>query len=173
MSATMQMGNRRVLIIDDNRDIHADFGKILRVAGAENAALAALEDALFGTETPALVQDGFELFSAYQGRDGFEMVQRAESDGRPFALAFVDVRMPPGWDGVETIRHIWQVSKNLQIIICTAFSDYSWEEITGILGEPGNLCMIHKPFDPAAVKELAVKLTGQWSAQQEVAGEAA
>ena len=173
MSAAVQTANRRVLIIDDNRDIHADFGKILCIAATENAALAALEDSLFGTETPAPAQDGFQLFSAYQGRDGFEMVQRAEHDGHPFVLAFVDVRMPPGWDGVETIRHIWQVTKNLPTIICTAFSDYSWEEITKILGEPENLRMIRKPFDPAAVRELAVRLSEQWSAPQPIADGAA
>ena len=173
MSAAVHTANRRVLIIDDNRDIHADFGKILCVAATENAALAALEDSLFGTETPAPAQDGFQLFSAYQGRDGFEMVQRAEHDGHPFVLAFVDVRMPPGWDGVETIHRIWQVSQNLQTVICTAYSDYSWEQVLERLGASDRLLIIRKPFDPAEVQRLACALTEKWGKLRESIGEVA
>ena len=44
-------------------------------------------------------------------------------------MAFVDVRMPPGWDGVETITRIWEVDPDLQIVVCTAYADYSWEEL--------------------------------------------
>ena len=165
MNALPKAGNRRILIIDDNRAIHSDFGKILRVTDAENPALAAMEDTLFGDAPPAPASQ-FELASAFQGREGFELVKRAENDGHPFAVAFVDVRMPPGWDGVETIRQIWQVSQNLQTVICTAFSDYSWEQIVGILGKRDNLFLIRKPFDPTAVRQMAFRLSERWNAQQ-------
>jgi len=126
----MSTPNRRILIIDDNRAIHEDFGKILgNTADASNAQLESLEDALFGETAAAPLKETFEITSAFQGRDGFEMVQNAEQTGQPFAMAFVDIRMPPGWDGVETITRLWDVSPNLQTVICTAYSDYSWEQI--------------------------------------------
>jgi len=158
-------GSRRILIIDDNRAIHSDFGKILRVPAEENAALAALEDSLFGDAPETPTSSHFEIASAFQGREGFELVKRAESEGCPFAVAFVDVRMPPGWDGVETIRHIWEITRNLQTVICTAFSDYSWEQIIGILGKHDNLFLIRKPFDPTAVRQMVFSLSERWTAR--------
>lgn len=162
MKNTMNTGNRRILIIDDNRAIHEDFGKILGSGGTDHAALTAIEDELFGETSPASVKEHFELSSAYQGREAFEMVQSAESEGHPFAMAFVDVRMPPGWDGVETIHRMWQVSENLQTVICSAYSDYSWEQIVERLGKSDRLLILRKPFDPAEVQQLASKLTEKW-----------
>ncbi len=155
--------NRRILIIDDNRAIHEDFGKILGSARADSAALTAMEDALFGETEAAPARETFELSSAFQGREGFEMVQRAEEGGTPFAMAFVDVRMPPGWDGVETIEHLWQVSPDLRTVICTAYSDYSWDEVHARLGESDRLIILRKPFDPDEVRRLASALTEKWS----------
>ena len=166
------MHNRRILIIDDNRAIHEDFGKILGSGGADSSALAALEDELFGETAPAPVKEQFELSSAFQGRDGFEMVKSAEDGGHPFAMAFVDVRMPPGWDGVETIHRIWRVSENLQTVICTAYSDYSWEQVIERLGKSDRLLILRKPFDPAEVRELACDLTEKWSKLRESTGAA-
>ena len=165
MNTPPKTGSHRILIIDDNRAIHSDFGKILRVQDEENPALAALEDSLFG-EAPAVPQAShFDLASAFQGREGFELVKRAENEGCPFSVAFVDVRMPPGWDGVETIRHIWEVTKDLQTVICTAFSDYSWEQIIAALGKRENLYLIRKPFDPTAVRQMVFQLSERWTAQ--------
>lgn len=161
--------NRRILIIDDNRSIHEDFRKILAPAQALNAELSAFEDQLFGGSTPAApYQDGFEICSAFQGREGVDAIQQAETDGRPFAVAFVDVRMPPGWDGVETISRIWQLAPNLQVVICTAYSDYSWEQIVEKLGHSDRLLLLRKPFDPVEVLQLAKSLTEKWTEQNEV-----
>ncbi len=173
MNSAMPPVNRRILIIDDNRAIHEDFGKILGNAAADDPALASLEDALFGETSPAPDREQFELSSAYQGRDALDLVKRAETDGHPFALAFVDVRMPPGWDGVETIDHIWQVAPHLQTVICTAYSDYSREQIFDRLGKPDRLLILRKPFDPSEVQQLASDLTEKWSKLQQGAGEAA
>ena len=161
--------NRRILIIDDNRSIHEDFRKILTPTQVLNAELTAFEDQLFGVSTPAAPhQDGFEICSAFQGRDGVDAIQQAETDGRPFAVAFVDVRMPPGWDGVETISRIWQLAPNLQVVICTAYSDYSWEQIVEKLGHNDRLQLLRKPFDPVEVHQLANSLTEKWTEQNEV-----
>ena len=155
--------NRRIIIIDDNRAIHADFGKIFGMGKTANGQLSALEEDLFGEAMAAPVKEVFELASAYQGKEGFDMVHAAERDGRPFALAFVDVRMPPGWDGVETVSRLWQVSPNLEVVICTAYSDYSPEHIIERLGKNDRLQILRKPIDPAEIRNLAGKLTEKWS----------
>ena len=62
------------------------------------------------------------------------MVKKALEEGRPYAMAFVDIRMPPGWDGVETTLKIWEIDSEIQIVICTAYSDYSWEEMFAAIG---------------------------------------
>jgi CheY-like chemotaxis protein len=156
--------NRRILIIDDNRAIHEDFKKILAPAPHVKSELQALENELFedsctGTAAPDEI---FELTSAYQGQEGVALVEAAEAAGRPFALAFVDVRMPPGWDGVETIARLWEVSPRVQAVICTAYSDYSWQEITEKLGCE-QLVMLRKPFDPVEVHRIACNLAEKWS----------
>ena len=159
----MNPDNRRILIIDDNRAIHEDFAKILGDGEAANAQLDAFEDALFGETSAAPAKEHFELCSAYQGRDGFEMVRHAKEEGNPFAVAFVDVRMPPGWDGVETIEHLWGISEEIEAVICTAYSDYSLEAITERLGKSGRLHILRKPVDPAEVRQLACDLAEKWS----------
>ena len=79
----------------------------------------------------------FELESAFQGKEALEKTIIGIAAGKPYALAFVDVRMPPGWDGIETIEHLWQVDPALQVVVCTAYSDYSWEKMTVRLGVNG------------------------------------
>ena len=106
----------------------------------------------------------FEIDSAFQGQDGLNYVMRAQASQRPYALAFVDVRMPPGWDGVETISHLWKVDPDLQIVICTAHSDYDWKDISKRLGVSDNFVVLKKPFDIIEVSQLAHALTAKWTA---------
>src|ERR1041385_6543582 len=94
----------RILIVDDTRAIHEDFRKVL--TRSESTALEKAEAELFGKPATAVERANFILDSAYQGKEALELVKRAMSDSRPYALAFVDVRMPPGWDGIETIAHL-------------------------------------------------------------------
>ena len=154
--------NYRILIIDDNPAIHDDFRKILCPTNVVDPKLKGMEAALFD-ETPAISQTlSFELDSAYQGQEGLEMVKQALAENRPYAMAFVDVRMPPGWDGVETIARIWEAFPELQIVVCTAYSDYSWEELRLRVGQPDNLLVLKKPFDNVEVQQLAHALTKKW-----------
>src|SRR5258706_12918566 len=139
--------NRRILIIDDNASIHADFGKILGEKNAAAGDLTAAEASLFGHTVAASARQGYELSSAFQGQEGLETVQAAVRTGRPFALAFVDVRMPPGWDGIETTTRLWAADPDLQIVICTAYSDYSWDEMIEQLGSSDRVVILKKPFD--------------------------
>ena len=155
--------NRRILVIDDNRAIHEDFRKILEPRSQESKAFDALEDELFGREEePVSARPEFEIDSAYQGQEGFELVKKSIAEGRPYALAFVDVRMPPGWDGIETIARIWEEYPELQVVICTAYSDYSWDDIVGRLGFPDRLVVLKKPFDNIEVLQLASCMTEKW-----------
>ena len=154
--------NHRILIIDDNPSIHADFRKILCPTNVGAAELKGMEEALFDEFQPSIETISFELDSAYQGKEGLEMVKRSLVENRPYALAFVDVRMPPGWDGVETIARIWEVFPQLQIVVCTAYSDYTWEELRLKVGQPDNLLVLKKPFDNVEVQQLAHALTKKW-----------
>jgi PAS domain S-box-containing protein len=162
MKSTDLKPNRRILVIDDNPSIHADFRKILCPDNAVNPALKEMEAALFDQTQPAEDQSGFELDSAFQGQEGLEVVKQALAENRPYAMAFVDVRMPPGWDGVETIARIWEVYPQLQIVVCTAYADYSWEQLRAKVGQPDSLLVLKKPFDNIEVQQLAHSLTQKW-----------
>src|ERR1019366_1549329 len=134
----------RLLIVDDNESIHDDLKKIL-LPKRINSELADDEAILFGNLVSNDIE--FSIDSAFQGRDGLACVQEAMDAGRPYALAFVDIRMPPGWDGIETISHLWNADPSLQIVICTAYSDYSWKDIERKLGISDNFVILKKPFD--------------------------
>jgi signal transduction histidine kinase/AmiR/NasT family two-component response regulator len=77
-------------------------------------------------------------------------------------MAFVDVRMPPGWDGVETTAKIWEKYPDLQVVICTAYSDYSWKDMVKKLGYSDRLVILKKPFDNVEVLQLAISMTEKW-----------
>ena len=159
--------NRRVLVIDDNPSIHEDFRKILSPATASTVALAATEAAVFGPSRDAVELIQFEVDSANQGHEGVQLVKKALEAGRPYALAFVDVRMPPGWDGVETTRKIWELDPDLQVVLCTAYSDYSWGEMFEKLGHSDGLLILKKPFDAVEAFQLAHALTEKWWLHQQ------
>jgi two-component system, sensor histidine kinase and response regulator len=161
--------NRRILIVDDNAAIHEDFRKILGPSDrSAERDIADLEATLFGEPAaPKPVEKhGFELESAYQGQEGLQRVEAAMREGRPYAMAFMDVRMPPGWDGIETTERIWKIDPSLQVVVCTAYSDYSWDAMIGRLGQSDNLVILKKPFDPAEVLQLAHALTEKWRLQR-------
>lgn len=157
--------NRRVLLVDDNPAIHADYRKILGAANkASTKDLDSLAGAFFGDADAAEgEEESFELESALQGEEALAKLIDARRAGRPFAMAFVDVRMPPGWDGVETLARLWEEDPDLQAVICTAFSDYSYEQMLGKLGRSQNLLILKKPFDTVEVQQLASALTQKWS----------
>jgi diguanylate cyclase (GGDEF)-like protein/PAS domain S-box-containing protein len=159
--------NLRLIIIDDNPEIHKDFIKIL-TAKKSMDALDALHEQLFGKEeTLEMVLPEFQIDTVSQGQEGLDHIKRAIYEGNPYALAFVDIRMPPGWDGIETIKRIWAVDPDMQIVICTAYSDYTWEETVDELGLSDNLLILKKPFDNVAVRQLACALTKKWELLRE------
>ena len=161
--ANSQNQPRRILIIDDNEAIHGDFRKILNGSSA-SADLNTDEEVLFGTTAAPRPAVEFAIDTALQGREGFEKVAAAAKTGQPYHVAFVDMRMPPGWDGVETIRNLWQADPFLQVVICTAYSDYSWEQVVAELGTTDRLLILKKPFDELEVCQLATALAAKWFA---------
>src|ERR1700737_4831715 len=159
--------NHRILVIDDNRAIHEDIRKILITSSSLRDDLDQDEAALFGDTTVKFRLPIFEIDSAYQGRKVVDLIKKSLLEDRPYALAFVDVRMPPGLDGIETIRRIWEKYPDLQIVICTAFSDYSWEEMLKTLGYSDRMVILKKPFDNIEVLLLTIAMTEKWRLYQE------
>lgn len=156
----------RILVIDDNPAIHDDYRKIL-CPKLSHSKLDDVESNLFGDTTAPKTEPNYILDSAFQGQEGLLKVSEAARKGYPYSLAFVDGRMPPGWDGVETIAHLWKQTPDLQIVICTAYSDYSWEEIMERVGQNDNLVILKKPFDNVEVLQLAHAMTRKWTLNQQ------
>jgi diguanylate cyclase len=156
--------NRRILIIDDNASIHLDFRKVLG-AQAEHTAQAALDELeanLFGEAVVAAARPNFDIDSAYQGQEGVAMVHQALAEGRPYAMAFVDMRMPPGWDGLKTIERLWATDPDVQVVICSAHTDYDWTEVVQRLGHSDRLLVLRKPAEPIEVLQCATALSRKW-----------
>ena len=162
MASSAMPVNRRILIIDDNQDIHRDFRKVIGGGLNEAGTLAAAELALLGESVPTAAGPAFEIDSAFQGQEGVARVQQALSEGRPYALAFVDMRMPPGWDGLETIERLWAIDPDVQVVICSAHSDYDWTDVVARLDNSDKLLVVKKPFEAIEVIQCANALTRKW-----------
>jgi len=155
--------SHRILIVDDNHAIHDDFRKIFAPPDQTESELDDLEAMLLDrTVAPPDAHGAFELVSAFQGREAVALITEAVAAGRPFALAFVDMRMPPGWDGLETIERIWRIDPDVQIVICSAYSDHSWSDLRARLGPRESLLILKKPFDTLEVVQCAHALTTKW-----------
>jgi signal transduction histidine kinase len=154
--------NRRVLVIDDMASIRADFAKIIG-GTTDGGGLAELEQNLFGSAAPSRALPRFELGFAAQGLEGIALAKEALEKGQPYAMAFVDVRMPPGLDGVETVIRLWDLDPRLEIAICTAYSDYTWQQMLEKLTRPGQFLVLGKPFESTAVRQIAMALTEKWN----------
>ena len=159
--------NPRVLIVDDNQAIHEDFRRILQ-AQPEDGHLNRARADLFGGAPLVEALDCFELDYAVQGQAALALAQMARQEGRPYAVAFVDMRMPTGWDGLETIERLWEVDGRIQVVICTAYSDHSWAEIATRLGMSDRLLILRKPFDAIEVQQIAAALTRKWELGRDV-----
>jgi signal transduction histidine kinase len=153
----------RILIVDDNRGVHEEFRKVL--TSAELSAVA--EASLFGGACNCPAAAPYELDFATQGQEALAKVTAALAEGRPYSLAFVDMRMPPGWDGVETVSRICKEDTAIQIVICTAYSDYTWQDIINKLGRSDRLLILKKPFDVTEICQLAGALTQKWAASRQ------
>jgi diguanylate cyclase len=164
MPSAAPLANRRILVIDDNAAIHQDFRKVLgtQTEHSAQAALDVLEANLFGDAVVAAARPNFEVDSAHQGQEGVAMARQALAEGRPYSMAFVDMRMPPGWDGLQTIEHLWAADPDVQVVICSAHTDYDWTEVVQRLGHSDKLLVLRKPAEPIEVLQCATALSRKW-----------
>lgn len=163
--------NKRVLIVDDNPAIRDDYRRILCPSTSGVEELESIEAILFDEmrNHQAKVRPHFQTAFASQGEEAENLTRAAIEQGMPFAVAIVDVRMPPGMDGVETVKRLWRAQTDLQIVLCTAYSDYSWQEIVEELGTSHRLVVLKKPFDPIEVLQLSQAMCMKWVAEREMA----
>lgn len=138
----MKTTEKRIIVIDDQKVVHKGFKRIL--------------------------DSDFVIDSAYQGEEGYKLIQQSLNDNRPYQVAFVDMRMPPGWNGLTAIENICKIDSEIQLVICTAHSDYSWEELNDKIGESDRLLFLKKPFDAIEVRQLAKTLHRKWVLNREV-----
>lgn len=151
----------RILVVDDNPRIHEDFDLVF-FHRQRNLELEADYHEIYGQlEPPAVSKPTYELDHAFSGKEGIEKTQGSLTEGRPYQVAFVDIRMP-GMDGVETIERLWAIDPRVQVIICTAFADYRWEDLAGRLGQSDKLLVLKKPFDHIEAFQLACTLSEKW-----------
>ncbi len=154
---------RKILIVDDQASIHRAYREILAPKAVNTDALDELEQLLFGdpleAKPPAL--DSFELVHAYQGEEALQRIHESINNDDPFGMAFVDMRMPPGWNGVETIRRLWEVDPDLQVVICTAYTEQNWRKIVAELKKVDQLLLLNKPFSSELVLSLAHAMTAK------------
>jgi diguanylate cyclase (GGDEF)-like protein len=153
----------RILLIDDNAAIHGDFRKVLGKADdSGRTALALLEADIFGDAPDIPARPSFEIHSAYQGQEGVEMVRAALASGQPYTMTFVDMRMPPGWDGPKTIEQLWSLDPDIQVVICSAHTDYDWSEVVRRLKYSDKLLVLRKPAEPIEILQCATALSRKW-----------
>ncbi len=127
----------RMLVIDDDPATHEDFRKI------------------------------FEIDSARQGPQGLLMIREALRQRCPYLMVFVDARTSPGGDGVETVGHIRREFPKLQVVLCSALSDCTWEDVAERFGQDDRLLVLRKPLDAVEVRQLAASVGRRIRAKQE------
>lgn len=154
-----------ILIVDDVPSIHEDFKKIL-LPQEERKTLNDLKHSLFNDKKKSQNFNNYAIESAMNGAQALAMVENAFEKNKRYALVFMDVMMPIGWDGIETAKRIWEVDSDVQIVICSAFSDYSWEAIIEKLGINDNFLILKKPFEKIEISQMACCLTQKWLISQ-------
>lgn len=155
--------NRRILVVDDDSATHEYFSRILgRIEDSQDSG----RSDSFGSRVQ--VNTAFDLEFACHGEDGLEKLSAALIQGEPYAMAFIDVRMPSGRDGLETAVKMWEVYPDLQIVMCTPYSDYAWDDQLRKVEKSDRVVILKKPFDRAEAVQMACALTAKWSLSQQV-----
>ncbi|WP_417911422.1 ATP-binding protein [Candidatus Electronema sp. TJ] len=154
-------GDGRILIVDDNPDIHRDIRKIL-LQTRESAELDSLVADIIGRKASAEEPPMLLIDSAFRGEEAVSMVRLGRQERRPYAVAYVDMRLQPGMDGLKTIRRLQQEDYQLQFVVITAYSDYSWQEISSVLLSADKLLILKKPFEAIEIRQSASALLEKW-----------
>ncbi len=166
----------RVLVVDDECDIRDAYRQIFGQAEDEdrNAARKSLGARLFRGETAAGPERAPRSFISFDAEycDGAEpavaAVRAALDAGRPFAVVFLDMRMPPGQDGVWAAARIRELDPAVEIVVCTAYSDVDPGDIGGRVPPEDKLSYLQKPFHPHEVRQMAIALASKWRAERHI-----
>ncbi|MGN6545397.1 MAG: diguanylate cyclase [Aureliella sp.] len=153
---------RRILVVDDMPAIHNDFRKILQCGPEQHHSLNATRDLLFG-EASSREPIAWRVDSAHQCDEGVEKVRQSLAEGKPYSVAFIDMRMPPGKNGLETTKQIWQLDPEVLVVLCTAYTDFTWNEIVDQLGSSDRFLILKKPFETIEVRQMALALSERWN----------
>lgn len=154
----------RILVADDNESIHEDFEKILKQQSHSVKKIPSFEEHFLGDKGHSVDRSlealsNFQLDHAYQGDEALEMVREASQEGLPYSLIFMDIRMPPGYNGITTVSKIWKEYPDIEVVLCTAHSEYTLNDVISQLGMTDQLMFIRKPFDTVSVVQMALALT--------------
>lgn len=165
----------RILLTDDNPAILRDYRQILTPGSRDQEPLRAAAASFFGDEPAVDRASGLgtsrlnlEIDDASQGKDAVGLIRAAIDQHDPYAVVFVDMRMPPGIDGLETIERIWAVDPHVQTVICSAHSDHTHSDILARLGDSDRLLILRKPFDSIEVSQIVSALTAKWDASAQM-----
>ena len=158
--------NYRVLVVDDQREIHQDFEEMLTpsLTGSSTDDLA---DA-FASEVDESFLPKFELLHARSGAEAYEKIKTATETDDPIAVAYIDIRMPPGIDGIETTRRIRAIDENIEIVLMTAYTDKSLGEIVREMDLLHKLLYIRKPFAREEIQQITLALAEKWNVESEL-----
>ena len=146
--------------MDDNPAIHDDFRRILdHQERSEQLTLDELENSIFGaSEPPQNSLPTYQIESALGGTEAVSKVSQAVRQREPFSLCFIEMRIAPGMSGIDAIEQMWQIAPDLQVVACTAYSEYSWNSLVNRLGWSDRLLVLKKPFDKMEVSQMALAL---------------
>lgn len=163
---TTPQQTRRILIVDDQQEIHDTFDRIFMDDDSDDAALADFESRFLkegeddrAAASPRAPEPRYVLEHAHSGEQAASLVQASTDAQQRYAVAFVDMRMPQGMDGVETSEMLWKIDPDLHVVICTAYSDHVWEHVVARLGHNDRLLLLKKPFESDEARQLALALS--------------
>ena len=158
--------NKKILIIDDDPGVRESYSQILSTQPTSDIMAKGRD--LFADEDrniAATPDRQYDIALADCGEAGVSTVQDAVSRQSPFAAAFIDMMMP-GIDGAETAKQIWRIDPAIKIVIVTAYSDYTPDDIVRLVGRE-DLFYLRKPFNPAEIRQFARALINQWHLERE------
>jgi diguanylate cyclase (GGDEF)-like protein len=167
----------RVLIVDDEAEVRNAYREILTDAdmNGETAVFRNLRERLF--TKPAAAQVARKLSSpgtkfAPVFCDGAEAAVAAVRDAvaaeDPFAVAFLDMRMPPGPDGVWAAARIRELDPAIEIVLCTAYSDVDPAEMGSMVPPEEKLSYLQKPFHPHEIRQMTISLASKWRSEHRI-----
>ena len=144
----------RVLVVDDDLSVIAAYRYVLETyagtsLGPAPAKLTDFDDELFGKDSRKdLAAMRLSVDFVDQGADAVDAVRRSIEASRPYAMIFLDLRMPPGLDGYETAEKIRKLDPIVKIVFVTAFCDYTAGELMSVAGPENRVQIMHKPVWP-------------------------